>query len=91
MDWYSIQPMKNTENAFRWIFYKISGGLAAQLHGAKRELADIDIEVSDADVGKVAQDVKPFIIFGPTRYIDENWNLELMTLSDQAISFDVRP
>lgn len=90
--------MKNTEKAFHWIIdllekrgiaYKISGGFAARLHGAKRELADIDIEVSDADVVKVAEEVKPFIIFGPDRYIDENWDLELMTLSYEEQEIDI--
>ena len=90
--------MKNTEKAFHWIIelleqrnieYKISGGLAARLHGARRELADIDIEVSDADVRNIAEDVKSYIIFGPARYIDENWNLELMTLNYEGQEIDI--
>lgn len=90
--------MKNTEKAFHWIIdileeyhiaYKISGGLAARLHGAKRELADIDIELADADVIKLAHEVKPFIVFGPTRYKDENWNLELMTLEYEGQEIDI--
>ena len=90
--------MKNTEKAFhriiglleqRGIAYKISGGLAARLHGARRELADIDIEVSDADVGKIAEDVKPFIIFGPARYVDESWDLWLMTLEYEGQEIDI--
>lgn len=90
--------MRNTEKAFHWItdlleqqgiLYKISGGLAARLYGARRELADIDVEVSDVDVGRVAEYVKPFIIFGPERYIDENWNLELMTLNYEGQEIDI--
>lgn len=90
--------MKNTDKAFHWIIdilerrqipYKISGGLAARLHGAQRELADIDIEVSDADVAKIAEEVKPFIVFGPTRYKDENWDLELMTLEYEGQEIDI--
>ena len=66
--------MKNTEKAFHWITdilekynisYKISGGFAARLYGADRELADIDIEVADADILKISGDVTPYIIFGP--------------------------
>lgn len=90
--------MKNTEKAFRWIIeileqhyiaYKISGGLAARLHGAQRELADIDIEVADADVAKIAEEVRSYIVFGPTRYKDENWDLELMTLEYEGQEIDI--
>ena len=90
--------MKNTEAAFHWIIdilerrgiiYKISGGLAARAYGSKRELADIDIEVADTDIVKIIDDVKPFIIFGPGRYQDENWDLELMTLEYEDQEIDI--
>ena len=90
--------MRNTEAAFNWILdilerhgitYKISGGFAARVYGVKRELADIDIEVADADTLKIVDDVKPYIIFGPARYKDENWDLELMTLNYQDQEIDI--
>jgi hypothetical protein len=90
--------MKNTETAFNWIIdilerhgitYKISGGFAARVYGVNRELADIDIEVADADILKIVDDVRPYIIFGPARYKDDNWNLELMTLKYEDQEIDV--
>lgn len=90
--------MKNTEAAFHWIIdilerhkitYKISGGFAARVYGVNRELADIDIDVANADILKIADDVKPYILFGPTQYKDENWNLKLMTLKYEGQEIDI--
>lgn len=90
--------MKNTEAAFNWIIdilerhritYKISGGFAARVHGVNRELADIDIEVADADISKIVNDVKLYIVYGPTRYHDDNWDLELITLKYEGQEIDI--
>ncbi len=90
--------MRNTEGAFHWIIkilelhgiaYKISGGFAARVYGATRELADIDIEVAEGDIPKIAEEVKPYIIFGPARYQDENWDLELLTLNYEGQEIDI--
>lgn len=90
--------MKNTQAAFLWIVdileqkgikYKITGGFAARVYGVDRELADIDIEVEDSDLIKIVDDVKPYITFGPTRYKDDNWDLELMTLNYEGQEIDI--
>ena len=90
--------MKNTEKAFLWvtdilekkgIVYKISGGLAARTYGVNRELADIDIEIADKDIDMIVGDVKPYVIFGPARFIDADWDLELMTLSYAGQEIDI--
>lgn len=90
--------MKNTEKAFHWIInileekeidYKISGGFAARIYGVDRELADIDIEVSDEDILLIEKEVKEYIIFGPARYLNENWDLELMTLEYEGQEIDI--
>lgn len=90
--------MKDTEKAFHWIItiieryninYKISGGLAARIYGANRELADIDIEMSDSDILTIFDDVKSYIVFGPARYKDKNWDLQLMTLQYEWQKIDI--
>ena len=90
--------MRDTEKAFHWIInilkkhgieYKISGGFAALAYGVDRELADIDIEMADTDILKVAEDAKSYIIFGPARYKDEKWDLQLMTLNYEGQEIDI--
>ncbi len=90
--------IKNTERAFLWIIdileknaitYKISGGFAAKIYGTDRELADIDIEVQDEDIIFIEKEVRPYITFGPDRYKDERWDLELMTLLYEGQEIDI--
>lgn len=90
--------MRNTEKAFLWITsileqhgiaYKIIGGFAARLYGVNRELADIDFEITDSDILEVKKYVEPYIIFGPERYLDENWDLEMMTLEYEGQEIDI--
>lgn len=90
--------MKNTEEALDWITnilekhnikYKISGGFAARVYGVDRELADIDIEVPDDDIKTIHSDVAQYVIFGPGRYKDNDWDLELMTLVYEGQEIDI--
>ena len=90
--------MRNTKKAFLWMInileennikYRISGGLAARAYGAKRKIADIDIEVLEKDIDNVYERVKDFVVYGPKIYKDENWDLMLMTLKYQGQEIDV--
>ena len=90
--------MKDTKAALQWIVdilechkitYRISGGFAAQIYGVRRELADIDIEIADADILKIVADVKPHIVFGPAPYKDNNWDLRVMTLNFKGQEIDI--
>lgn len=81
--------MNNTEEAFNWIIsllesngipFRISGGFAARIHGAKRELDDIDIDIRESDIDMLYPYIKDKLIFGPEMYLDESWDLYLATL-----------
>ena len=70
--------------AFHWIVkllrkqkipFRVSGGLAARAYGAKRPLADIDLDVPDAALYKLAHLVKKFKPLGPKHYIDSEWDV----------------
>ncbi len=90
--------MKNTEVAFHWIVgifrehkipFLIFGGFAARLYGATRKLADIDIDISEDRFPELVSHLQPYATFGPARYLDENWDLLLMTLVYQGQEIDI--
>ena len=90
--------VKNTTQALKWIItilrkhkikFYISGGFAAKAYGSNRELADIDIEVHDASVFVIQKEVSKYIIYGPKRYIDKEFDLLLMTLKYRGQEIDI--
>ena len=83
LDWILIILRKNN------IDYQITGGLAANLYGSTRELYDIDLEVSDSDVNRLSEICREYIVYGPERYVDEHFDLLLMTLKYRNQLIDV--
>jgi hypothetical protein len=90
--------MQETEQALIWITsilnklnvpFQIAGGLAARIYGSTRELVDIDIDIPENQFDLVKQHVNPFIVFQPTQYKDEVWDLYLMTLNYQNQIIDL--
>jgi len=69
--------------------FQISGGLAARIYGSTRELADIDIDIPEERFEEILPAVKKFIIFGPAKYKDKNWDLYLMTLKYKSQEIDL--
>lgn len=69
--------------------YQITGGLAVNLYGSSRLLYDIDIEVRDNDVWKLSELCKEYIVYYPSRYVDEYFDLLLMTLNYNGQLIDV--
>ncbi|MEK7586030.1 MAG: MazG-related protein [Patescibacteria group bacterium] len=93
-----MKEEKNTEGAFRWIVgllqkhsipFQISGGFAARLYGSKRDLADIDIGIPDDRFDDLYPEVKQYIIYGPEHYLDDEWDLKLMTLKYENQEIDI--
>jgi len=88
----------DTEKALRWIVelfrkhdipFQIAGGFAARMYGSQRELADIDIGIPGDRFEDLFPEVKKYITFGPAQYIDEEWNLKLMTLVYEGQEIDI--
>lgn len=92
--------MRHTETALKWIVgilnelnipFEIDGGMAAEVYGAKRELADIDINVSEEGFYKIVPLVKEYIHFGPKWFRDDHWELLMMTIKYAGQNIDISP
>ncbi len=90
--------MKSPSNTFHWIVgilqkhkvpFVVTGGLAAKSYGSPRKLNDIDIDIHDADFEKIAEDIKPYLTFGPAHFVDERWDLLLATLNHEGQDIDL--
>ena len=80
---------KKIKAAFLWIItilkkhkipYRISGGFAARIYGSKRPVADIDIDMPDRYIDKILPEVYKYILYGPNRYKDREWNIYALEL-----------
>lgn len=69
--------------------FVLTGGLAAKSYGSPRPLNDIDVDIHDADFNQILNDIRPYIIYGPARYIDERWDLLLVTLNHNGQEIDI--
>jgi hypothetical protein len=83
--------------ALRWVVgilekhkvtYQITGGFAARVHGVDRPLADIDFDIPNAAMSAILGDIKPYLVYGPERYQDDDWDLLLATLEYQGQAID---
>lgn len=64
--------------------YQIVGGLAANIHGGSREVADIDLYIDKADVAKILQEVTPYISKPLSHCVEGSWDLEYCQLIYQS-------
>lgn len=94
----SIYQMEKAKIALIWISeilkkhqvpFQISGGLAAISYGATRPLEDIDIDIPDNKFDVLVDEVKPYLIYGPSRFKSDKWDLLLMTLNYQGQEIDL--
>lgn len=81
--------MQDTKNALRWIVkiletanvpFQILGGFAAHVYGSPRKIADIDIAIPESKFSTILPKIKEYVVFGPERYLDEEWDLQLITM-----------
>ncbi len=90
--------MRCTKSAFLWVVnilvekmipFQIEGGFASRLYGSTRELSDIDISIPENRFDELMPYLKDYIIYGPSQYIDNEWNLKLMTLTYKGQDIDI--
>lgn len=86
--------MPDTKEAFIWITsilrnknipFQVTGGLAARIYGSPRELADIDFEIPNDRF----PEIKDYLVFGPTQYKDESFDIFLATLRYKEQEIDL--
>ncbi|MBI2463679.1 hypothetical protein HYV57_01865 [Candidatus Peregrinibacteria bacterium] len=86
------------EKALKWIVcifqknevpFQITGGFAAHIYGAKRQVNDIDIDIPENMMKFLIPDIQEYVTFGPGRYKDERWNLKLITLNYKTQEIDI--
>jgi len=89
--------MDRIVNALRWLLpllashgnrYHITGGFAAHLYGARRPVNDVDVDLPREIIDKLASVVAKYIVFGPGRYRDSTWDIDLMTLKYHGQEID---
>ncbi len=80
---------RHTARALAWIVealceydvpHQVVGGLAAWAYGANRPLVDIDLYVPFDLATGLLREIRPFVTWGPERYVDEIWDLTFLKL-----------
>jgi hypothetical protein len=69
--------------------YQVTGGLAGNIYGSKWRLHDIDIEVSQTDMAKVAELFREYIVRPLFRLVDEEFDLMLLGLCINNIEVEI--
>ena len=71
------------------IAYQLSGGLAGNVHGSSWPLHDIDVDVAGARIAEVAAHFAREVVYGPARFVDDEFDLELLRLEVDGVPEDV--
>ncbi len=71
------------------IKYQVTGGLAGNVYGSNWRLHDIDLEVLQKKFQRVVILFKDFTVFGPSRFVDEEFDLMLLRLLVQGVEVDI--
>ena len=89
---------RRTKAAFTWIVgllrknkipFQIFGGFAANIYGSNRALVDIDIEIPESRFSDIIPEIKRYIIEGPERYKDENFDVFYLSLIYKGQEIDI--
>jgi len=86
------------ETTLKWIVailnrhnvpFQIAGGFGAHLYGGTRPVNDIDIDIPNEKFQDILLDIQKYINYGPARYKDEKWDLDLITVDYQGQLVDI--
>jgi hypothetical protein len=69
--------------------YVVIGGLAAIAWGARRPLADIDIQLYHRDLGRIRLEFIDHIVSDITHYRTDTWDIDEMVLEIEHTTIDV--
>lgn len=83
LDWI-IPILKN-----RGIKFHITGGFAAHLYGATRDVNDIDIDIPYEAFKELMPEIKEYISQDLIRYQDSHWDIFLVTLDYKGQIIDL--
>lgn len=93
-----VLTMKDSKQAFDWITvlleelgypYVVVGGLAANVYGGKRPLYDIDLDAPGAALHEIAGRATDYVAFGPARFRDEQFDIQLLSLRHGGQEIDL--
>lgn len=69
--------------------FEVTGGFAGIVYGSGRPLADIDFDVPEDRIPELVPHVRDYIVYGPEHYVDDSWDLTLMTLNYKGQPIDI--
>ncbi|KHT62480.1 MazG-related protein [Photobacterium gaetbulicola] len=89
---------EKVKNALLWVKdildsqlvqYQIVGGLAVNIHGGSRQVADIDLYIQRSDANKILPLVTAYISKPLTHYVEGAWDLEYFQLVYQTQKIEI--
>jgi hypothetical protein len=71
------------------VIYQATGGLAGLFHGSRWPLHDIDLDVQQADLGRLAIAFGPALVEAPRRIVGREFNFVQLQASLHGMSIDI--
>src|SRR5215469_14616554 len=69
--------------------YQFTGGFAGNLHGSRWPLHDLDIDVAQADLPRLAELLRPYTTWPLGLYVDDEFELQLWRGEIDGVPIDV--
>jgi hypothetical protein len=69
--------------------YQFTGGFAGNLHGSCWPLHDLDVDVAQADLPRLAELLRPYTTQPLGPYVDHEFELQLLRAEIEGVAIDV--